>query len=78
MGSEMCIRDRDMLPTLSGHMDVNAVCLCSADSDLRKSVRELGAENVKRVVFRDSSKGELSPYPIMDFQEIKTTWHPVG
>jgi len=68
----------DMLPTLSGHMDVNAVCLCSTDSDLRKSVRELGAENVKRVVFRDSSKGELSPYPIMDFQEIKTTWHPVG
>jgi len=68
----------DMLPTLSGHMDVNAVALCSSDSELRKSVRELGAENVKRVVFHDTSKGKLSPYSIMDFQEIKTTWHPVG
>ncbi len=68
----------DMVPTLSGHMDVNAVAVCSSDNELRKSVRELGAENVKRVVFRDNSKGNLSPYPIMDFQEIKTTWHPVG
>lgn len=68
----------DMLPTLSGHMDVNTVVLCSGDGELRKSVRELGAENVKRVVFRDAGKGELSPYPIMDLQEIKTTWHPVG
>ncbi len=68
----------DMLPTLSGHMDVNAIALCSSDSKLRKSVRELGAENVKRTVFHDTSKGKISPYPIMDFQEIKTTWHPVG
>ncbi|MFT5905875.1 MAG: acyl-CoA reductase-like NAD-dependent aldehyde dehydrogenase [Cryomorphaceae bacterium] len=67
----------DMLPTLSGHMDVNAVALCSSDKALRKSVRELGAENVKRTIFHDTSKGKLSPYPIMDFQEIKTTWHPV-
>tara|TARA_B110000908_G_scaffold81077_1_gene97209 strand:+ start:4614 stop:5459 length:846 start_codon:yes stop_codon:yes gene_type:complete len=68
----------DMLPTLSGHMDVNAIALCSSDNELRKSVRELGAENVKRVIFHETSKGKLSPYPIMDFQEIKTTWHPVG
>lgn len=68
----------DMLPTLSGHMDVNSVVVCSTDQDIRKSVRELGAENVKRVIFLDTSRGKLSPYPIMDFQEIKTTWHPVG
>lgn len=67
----------DMLPILSGHMDVNAVALFSSDNALRKSVRELGAENVKRTIFHDTSKGKLSPYPIMDFQEIKTTWHPV-
>ena len=68
----------DMLPALSGHMDVNSVAVCSIDQEIRKSVRELGAENVKRVIFRDTSNGKLSPYPIMDFQEIKTTWHPVG
>lgn len=68
----------DMVPTLSGHMDVNSVVLCSSNKALRKSVRELGAENVKRTIFHDTSKGALSPYPIMDLQEIKTTWHPVG
>jgi hypothetical protein len=31
---------------------------------------------VKRVIFPDTP-GE-NPYLIMDTQEIKTTWHPVG
>jgi len=68
----------DMVSTLAGHMDVNSISLTTDDPDLKKSVRLLGAENVKRVVFVDQKKSALSPYPIFDFQEIKTTWHPVG
>ncbi len=68
----------DMVPTLAGHMDVNSISLSSDDLELKKLVRLLGAENVKRVVYVDPKKSALSPYPILNFQEIKTTWHPIG
>jgi len=71
----------DMVATLAGHMDVNSISLSTEDPELKKSVRLLGAENVKRVIFVDQNRSglvRLSPYPILDFQEIKTTWHPVG
>ncbi len=68
----------DMVPTLAGHMDVNSISVSTDDTELKKTVRLLGAENVKRVVFVDQKKSALGPYPILDFQEIKTTWHPVG
>lgn len=68
----------DMVPTLAGHMDVNSISVSTNDGELKKTVRLLGAENVKRVVLIDQKKSALSPYPILDFQEIKTTWHPVG
>lgn len=68
----------DMVPTLAGHMDVNAVSLVTTDDELKRSVRVLGAENVKRVVCSSSENETLSPYPIFDFQEVKTTWHPIS
>ncbi|MBB80605.1 MAG: aldehyde dehydrogenase, partial [Roseibacillus sp.] len=36
------------------------------------------AENLKRVVSHPDRPLEENPYHILDFQEIKTTWHPVG
>ncbi len=68
----------ELLPGMSGHMDVNALLLCTDDAGEAAAAREQGAENVKRVVVRpDGVLGE-SPYHVMDFQEVKTTWHPVG
>ena len=68
----------ELLPVMSSHMDVNALLLCSDDPEAAKLARENAAENVKRVVVApDKVLGE-SPYHVMDFQEIKTTWHPVG
>ena len=63
------------------HMDVNAVVYCEADSSNQKMIREKAALNLKRVSFYDKVKWAReegqSPYFIMDFQEIKTTWHPI-
>jgi len=66
---------------LAGHMDVNSIVFCEKDEVLTKVIQEKSALNVKRVQlyqsvnwFEDSSR---SPYFIYDFQEIKTTWHPV-
>lgn len=68
----------ELLSVLSTHMDVNGLGL---PDDLEKpqvkSSEENASLNVKR--FRVYKTGiEKNPYHIMDFQEIKTTWHPIG
>ena len=39
-------------------------------------IEKAAADNVKRVV--KHAPGELSPYLITAFMEMKTVWHPVG
>lgn len=68
----------ELLPHLSSHMDVNAMLLCSNEEAERQLAQHEAAENVKRVVLHRNAPLEESPYHILDFQEIKTTWHPVG
>ncbi len=68
----------ELLPVMSSHMDVNALLLCSDDADAAKLARENAAENVKRVVVMPEKPLFETPYHVMEFQEIKTTWHPVG
>ena len=71
----------ELIPFFADHMDVNAVVYCEADSSNQKMIREKAALNLKRVSFYDKVKWAheegQSPYFIMDFQEIKTTWHPI-
>jgi acyl-CoA reductase-like NAD-dependent aldehyde dehydrogenase len=71
----------ELLPHLSNHMDVNATCYCESDAQQQMMIRELAALNVKRVVLYDEKKWQdetaQSPYMINDFQEVKTTWHPI-
>lgn len=66
----------------ASHMDVNAVVFCDGSKKTARTVQELAAENVKRVVGRtkiDWTKDEAQhPYLIRDTQEVKTTWHPIG
>jgi acyl-CoA reductase-like NAD-dependent aldehyde dehydrogenase len=65
----------ELQPWLAGHMDVNALDVGGADSDVPELER-LAAENVKRVVRGRADR--QSPYEIADFLELKTVWHPVG
>ena len=71
------LRD-ELLPQFAEHMDVNAFLLCSDEEEEAKMAGKLAAENLKRVVSHPDSPLEEDPYHILDFQEIKTTWHPVG
>jgi len=66
----------------SSHMDVNAIIYCGSNMEELKTIQINASLNVKRVIHRDDenwlSETAQSPYHIMDTQEIKTTWHPVG
>ena len=72
----------ELLSHFSNHMDVNAVVYCGDDAGEIKKIQELASLNVKRPLIyskddwmKDDSQ---NPYRIMDLQEIKTTWHPIG
>lgn len=74
-------KESELLPFFAEHMDVNAITYCEKDAAAHFLIKEKSALNVKRVSLFDkvdwlSDKGQ-SPYFIMDFQEIKTTWHPI-
>jgi acyl-CoA reductase-like NAD-dependent aldehyde dehydrogenase len=74
--------EKELVASFSNHMDVNAICYCGKDAGYIKSIRENASLNVKRVIHYQpdnwNSAQSFSPYHILDFQEIKTTWHPVG
>ena len=72
----------ELMSHFSTHMDVNALVYCGDDSGEIKAVKESASLNIKRVmVYKENDiRDEKSqhPYRIMDLQEIKTTWHPIG
>ncbi|MFZ9657093.1 MAG: aldehyde dehydrogenase family protein [Crocinitomicaceae bacterium] len=70
----------EMLPTLAGHMDVNALCLAKIPTELMDSAQESAIDNLKRCIIQTQTFSEASTQGmqyITDFQEIKTTWHPI-
>ena len=72
----------ELLDNFSTHMDVNAVVYCGDDKRESKRIMENSSLNVKRphiINTRDWTKEKTQdPYQILDTQEIKTTWHPIG
>ena len=67
---------KELLPWLASHMDVNAIDVAGCTADEVTEIEKAAADNVKRVV--KQSPGEMSPYLITAFMEMKTVWHPVG
>ena len=70
----------EMLPTLAGHMDVNALCLAKLSTELIVSAQESAIDNLKRCIIQTQDFSEANAQGmqyITDFQEIKTTWHPI-
>ncbi len=68
----------ELAPAFASHLDVNALLVCSEEQELLRSLEWEAAENLKRVIRQLNRPLEGSPYHILDFQETKTTWHPVG
>jgi len=68
----------ELIPEFAKHMDVNSFLLCSDDSEEKKKADLESAENLKRVLHQNDKPLAGSPYHVLDFQEIKTTWHPIG
>lgn len=75
---------KELLKHMTSHMDVNAFFVTDPgiDREQRKQMDEHGALNLKHIIRKSidnwEDKESKSPYFITDFQEIKTTWHPVG
>jgi acyl-CoA reductase-like NAD-dependent aldehyde dehydrogenase len=67
---------KELLPWLSSHMDVNAIDVAGCTDEEVTEIEKAAADNVKRVV--KLAPGEMSPYLITAFMEMKTVWHPVG
>jgi acyl-CoA reductase-like NAD-dependent aldehyde dehydrogenase len=68
----------ELAPWLADHMDVNAIDLAGADSDLRLRIEQGAVHNVKRIIGLDGDLDLQSPYLIAAFTELKTVWHPKG
>jgi len=71
----------ELLTQFAAHKDVNAILYCGKDTEMIAKIQDLAIENLKRVLVREDGdyfddKHE-SPYLIFDFQETKTTWHPI-
>lgn len=72
----------EMIESLTTHKNVNGICNGITDKDTVKLIDENASINVKRVChFKTENYADSSnenPYLILEFQEIKTTWHPAG
>ena len=70
----------ELLTPISTHMDVNAIAYAGNDATILKAIQLNAVENLKRVRAYDQNwmdAASQSIYLISDFQEIKTTWHPI-
>jgi len=76
-------RTAEIAPWLAGHMDVNAVDLTGAPTELSTDLERAAAENLKRVRRPvEGSRPDWLADPGIDRMlfalETKTVWHPMG
>lgn len=69
---------QELLPVMASHREVNALMLCSDLVDERNLAQVAAADHLMRVIPLPNQAAPTSPYLIQDFQELKTTWQPVG
>lgn len=65
----------EIAPWAASHMDIDGMDISGIDKKKRASLKEMGAENLKRVYNFDDTQ---NPNRIYAFMEAKTVWHPIG
>ena len=72
----------ELLVPFTTHMDVNAVYINTNNQQDKVTAETNAALNVKRVRIEASidwnQPQNEDPYRILDYTEVKTTWHPIG
>ncbi len=74
----------ELIDYMASHMEVQSVCYVGSDRAVKEKLKTLGAENMKRVVWRElhanaaDTNENLRLENILSFVEYKTVWHPVG
>ncbi len=72
----------ELVVHMASHMDVNAIVYGGTDEEEKKLVQTESSRNLKRVTFAPSASLDAKqwedPRLILNTQEIKTTWHPIG
>ncbi len=72
---------KELIPHFSTHMDVNSLLYCGNDKKAIQQIQENSTTNLKRIVVKNDidwmKEDNESPYFIIKFTEVKTTWHPI-
>lgn len=75
-------RRDELIDHFSTHMDVNAMVYAGNNKEEIIKVQQNSTHNIKRISINDTqdwlSEDAQGPYRILETQEVKTTWHPVG
>lgn len=72
--------EKELIDAFHAHMDINAVLYAGENEEHARKLEEGAACNVKRIICYAgglTKTTDESPYYINDFQEVKTTWHPI-
>lgn len=71
---------KELMSHIVKHMDLNAIAYCRGQKEEIEMLQKEAASNLKRVRVYDKDWSKTSaqdPYLIRDFNEVKTTWHPI-
>lgn len=72
--------EAELIPHFGSHKDVNAVLYASDKQENYYTLKKLASESVTRVHRSELNfmdEAAENPFLITDFQEVKTTWHPI-
>ena len=70
----------ELLEHAGSHLDINAIYYAAGDKKQLITLKGIASNNVKRVFDenKDLYKAEgQDPYTILNYCEVKTTWHPI-
>ena len=73
-------QESELISHFGSHKDVNAILYASNVDENFVTLKKLASDSVKRVqrtVLNFMDESAENPYLITDFQEVKTTWHPI-